>query len=80
VPSASAHPSRAWWRRPLTRAAVGAVCLGLLAAGFGGCETTQEKAERQQARATHILEQREKRQHHRNARKQAKKHQKEEQQ
>jgi hypothetical protein len=39
-----------------------AACIGLLGAGAAGCSTTQEKAERQQARATHILEARAERQ------------------
>ena len=38
-----------------------AACLALIGAGAAGCETTQEKAEKQQARATHILEAREER-------------------
>jgi uncharacterized protein HemX len=41
--------------RPLTRVAVLVACLALLGAGVGGCETTQEKAAKQQARAAHIL-------------------------
>jgi hypothetical protein len=45
----------------MSRVGVLAVC-GLLLAG---CSTTQEKAARQQARAKHILEAREKRSHRR---------------
>jgi hypothetical protein len=37
-------------------------CLSLLAGVAVGCSTTQEKAERQQARATHILKARAERQ------------------
>jgi hypothetical protein len=45
----------------LLRAAVLAACLALLAASVSGCETTQEKAAKQQARAAHILRERAKR-------------------
>jgi hypothetical protein len=46
----------------MSRMGVLAVC-GLLFAGMlTGCSTTQEKAARQQARAKHILDAREKRQ------------------
>lgn len=51
MPSVSAH----------IRVAALAVCLVLIGAAFGGCETTQEKAEKQQARATHILKARDER-------------------
>ncbi len=37
-------------------------CAALLAGAASGCSTTQEKAEAQQARATHILEARAERQ------------------
>lgn len=37
----------------------------LLVGGIAGCSTTQEKAAKQQARAKHILEAREKRSHKR---------------
>jgi mannose/cellobiose epimerase-like protein (N-acyl-D-glucosamine 2-epimerase family) len=37
-------------------------CFSLLAGAAAGCSTTQEKAEKQQARATHILEARAERQ------------------
>lgn len=49
-------------RPPLARSAAVAACIGLLGAGAAGCSTTQEKAERQQARAKHILEARAERQ------------------
>jgi uncharacterized protein HemX len=71
VPSASAHRHQ----RPLARSAAIAACLALIGAGAAGCETTQEKAEKQQARATHILKERAKRQKHKNeARKKSSKH------
>jgi regulator of protease activity HflC (stomatin/prohibitin superfamily) len=53
--------------RPLTRLAVLASSALLLGGVAAGCSTTQEKAERQQARAKHILEaraERQKRNHH----------------
>jgi hypothetical protein len=53
VPSVSRH---------LARVAVLAACGLLLIGVASGCSTTQEKAERQQARATHILEARAERQ------------------
>ena len=37
-------------------------CFSLLAGAAAGCSTTQEKAERQQARAKHILDARKERQ------------------
>jgi hypothetical protein len=55
VPSASGQPSRIRYQRPLARSAAVAACLALVAAGASGCETTQEKAAKQQARAAHIL-------------------------
>jgi hypothetical protein len=55
VPSASRH---------LTRLGVLIVCASLLAGAAAGCSTTQEKAERQQARAKHILDARAERQKH----------------
>jgi hypothetical protein len=56
VPSVSPHGGRL---------AVLGVC-GLLLAGLAsGCSTTQEKAEKQQAQAKHILEARAARQKHR---------------
>ncbi|MBS1880111.1 MAG: hypothetical protein JST31_11390 [Actinobacteria bacterium] len=54
MPSASRQPP-ASYRRPLARAAALAACLALIAAGAAGCETTQEQAAKQQARAAHIL-------------------------
>ena len=59
--------------RPLTRVAALAACLALIGAGAAGCETTQEKAAKQQARAEHILKERERRQREKKAQK---KHQK----
>jgi hypothetical protein len=53
VPSANRHSLRL--------AAIGASA-ALLAGAAAGCSTTQEKAERQQARAQHILDARAKRQ------------------
>jgi len=53
VPSVSRH---------LTRLAVPAACGLLLAGAAGGCSTTQEKAQLQQARAKHILDARAERQ------------------
>jgi uncharacterized protein HemX len=47
---------------PLTRAVALAACVAVIGAGAAGCETTQEKAEKQQARATHILKARAERQ------------------
>ena len=67
MPSASPHPSRL--RQPLARSAAVAACLVLIGAGAAGCETTQEKAEKQQARATHILKERAKRQKQKKAKK-----------
>jgi outer membrane lipoprotein-sorting protein len=46
VPSVSHHN---------TRLAVLALCGVTLVGALSGCSTTEEKAERQQARATHIL-------------------------
>jgi len=60
VPSASPHSTR--FRQPLARAGAVAACLILIGAGAAGCETTQEKAAKQQARSTHILAERAKRQ------------------
>ncbi len=48
--------------RHLPRAAALLACGLLLIGVASGCSTTQEKAERQQARATHILEARAERQ------------------
>lgn len=48
--------------RQIPRLAVLATCGLLLLGGLAGCTTTQEKAERAQARATHILEARAERQ------------------
>jgi len=48
--------------RHMSRVGVLAVCGLLLVGALTGCSTTQEKAARQQARAKHILEAREKRQ------------------
>jgi hypothetical protein len=53
VPSASRNPIR-----PLVLGA----CAALLAGAASGCSTTQEKAERQQAQAKHILDARAERQ------------------
>ena len=47
-------------RNPVRLGALGA-CLALLGGAASGCSTTQEKAEAQQARAQHILDQRAKR-------------------
>jgi hypothetical protein len=55
VPSVSRHA---------TRLGVLAASASLLAGAVAGCSTTQEKAERQQARAKHILEARAERQKH----------------
>jgi uncharacterized protein HemX len=72
VPSASSHRSR--FRQPLARAAAVAACLMLIGVGAAGCETTQEKAAKQQAQSAHILKERDKRQKARKARKNGKKH------
>lgn len=48
--------------RHLARLGVLAACASLLAGVASGCSTTQEKAERQQARAKHILDARAERQ------------------
>ena len=69
----SASRTEARLRRPLARAAALAVCLALLGAGAAGCETTQEKAAKQQARAEHILKERERRQKEKKAQKKHKK-------
>lgn len=53
MPSVSRHS---------VRLGVLAVSLSLLAGATSGCSTTQEKAERQQARSKHILEARAERQ------------------
>ena len=58
----SASPSIASRRPPLARSGAVAACAVLLAGAAAGCSTTQEKAERQQARAQHILEARKQRQ------------------
>jgi hypothetical protein len=55
VPSASPQ---------LTRALALGTCAALLTGVASGCSTTQEKAERQQARAQHILDARAERQKH----------------
>jgi hypothetical protein len=55
VPSVSRH---------LAHLGVLAACASLLAGAAAGCSTTQEKAERQQARAKHILDARAERQKH----------------
>lgn len=47
MPSASRH---------LIRLAALGACASLLAGAASGCSTTQEKAERQQAQAKHILD------------------------
>ncbi len=57
APSASRLETRA----PLARSAAVAACAVLLGSAAAGCSTTQEKAEKQQARATHILKERAKR-------------------
>ena len=54
---------------PRIRAAVLATCVVLIGAGFAGCETTQEKAAKQQVRAEHILKERERRQKEKKAQK-----------
>ncbi len=61
-------------RRPLLRAAVVAACLVLVGASIAGCETTQEKAAKQQARATHILKARAERQKEKRKREKSKQH------
>lgn len=48
--------------RGYARVAVLATSVSLLAGVAAGCSTTQEKAEKQQARAEHILEARKERQ------------------
>lgn len=48
--------------RQILRLGVLCVCAPLLLGGLAGCTTTQEKADRAQARATHILEARAERQ------------------
>jgi hypothetical protein len=68
----SSHPGR--YRRPLVRSAAVAACLVLIGAGAAGCETTQEKADKQQARATHILKARAERQKQKKEHRKAKKH------
>jgi hypothetical protein len=60
VPSASSQ-SRLF-ARSLARVATLAVCAALIVAAVTGCETTQDKAAKQQARAAHILRERAKRQ------------------
>ncbi len=55
MPSASPPRVR---EAPLARSAAVVACVALLGAGAAGCSTTQEKAEKQQARATHILKER----------------------
>lgn len=54
--------------RQTTRLGVVAICGLLLLGVAGGCSTTQEKAEIQQAQAKHILEARAARQKHRHDR------------
>jgi hypothetical protein len=53
--------------RRLPRLALLGICGLLLVGAMGGCSTTEEKAERQQARAKHILEARAQRQLHKHA-------------
>jgi hypothetical protein len=48
--------------RQIARLAVLGACAALLAGAAAGCSTTQEKAERQQAQAKHILDARAERQ------------------
>lgn len=48
--------------RQITRLGALSACAALLAGAAAGCSTTQEKAEKQQAQAKHILDQRAKRQ------------------
>jgi uncharacterized protein HemX len=74
VPSASPQPSR--YRQPLARSAAVAGCLVVIGAGAAGCSTTQEKAARQQAQATHILKARAERQKAKKQREKANKHHK----
>ena len=73
MPSARAKLSSR--RPPLARSGAVAACAVLLAGAGTGCSTTQEKAERQQARAQHILDARKQRQnkkHHNSKQHQAK--------
>jgi hypothetical protein len=63
--------------RPLARGAAVGACLVAIGAGAAGCETTQEKAAKQQARAAHILGARAARQKERKAREKSPKHRKE---
>ena len=76
MPSASRRPTRIRYQRPLARSAAVAACLALIGAGAAGCETTQEKAAKQQARSAHILKARAERQK-KKAHEKAKKHHKE---
>jgi hypothetical protein len=48
----------------ITRFGALLACASLLTGAAAGCSTTQEKAERQQARSAHILEARAERQKH----------------
>jgi hypothetical protein len=75
VPSASAQPNR--YRQPLARSAALAACLALIGVGAAGCSTTQEKAAKQQARATHILKARAERHMAKKGREKRQKHHKE---
>ena len=70
MPSAS----RPRYQAPLARSAAVAACMVLIGTGAAGCETTQEKADKQQARATHILKARAERQKAKKAHQKSKKH------
>jgi hypothetical protein len=72
VPSASSQ--NRLFARPLARVAALAVCAALIVAAVTGCETTQDKAAKQQARAAHILRERAKRQKAKKAHNKSKKH------
>ena len=73
MPSASSR-SQPRSGRPLAHAVAVAACLIAIGAGVAGCETTQEKADKQQARAAHILKARAERQKEKKHRKAQKDH------
>jgi hypothetical protein len=55
VPSVKRPSASVPVRPPLARAAAIAACVAILGVSAAGCETTQDKAQKQQARAEHIL-------------------------